>query len=251
MLSYERQEAILEYIKQHHSAKVSELSSIFYMSETSIRRDLHKLERAGLIHKTYGGAVLVQGENEVISLAARQQLEHEAKVTIARKAAGLVGNGQVIFLDSGSTALAMVPFLGGLTNLSVITNGLKIAAALAEYPQFKVYVLGGLLNTRALSMRGTLTLQMLKGLYANRLFVSPRGVDSQGNVFCADEEEAAARRMMMELSDETILLCNQKKLGQRAAFRLCGLAEVSAVVCDETPQVDWLTPFANAGLRIL
>ncbi len=251
MLSYERQEAILEYIRQHHSAKVSELSGIFYMSETSIRRDLHKLERAGLIHKTYGGAVLVQGENEVISLAARQQLEHEAKVTIARKAASLVGNGQVIFLDSGSTALAMVPFLGGLTNLSVITNGLKIAAALAEYPQFKVYVLGGLLNTRALSMRGTLTLQMLKGLYANRLFVSPRGVDSQGNVFCADEEEAAARRMMMELSDETILLCSQKKLGQRAAFRLCGLSEVSAVVCDETPQVDWLAPFANAGLRIL
>ncbi len=251
MLSYERQQAILNYIQQHHSAKVSELSGIFYMSETSIRRDLHKLERAGLIHKTYGGAVLVQGDNEVISLEARQQVEHEAKVTIARKAAELVTNGQVIFLDSSSTALAMVPFLGRLTNLSIITNGLQIASALADYPRFKVYVLGGLLNARALSMRGTLTLQMLKGLYANRLFVSPRGVDSKGNVFCADEEEAAARRMMMELSDETLLLCNTKKLGQRAAFRLCGLGEVSAIVCDEPPQAEWLEPFANAGLKIL
>lgn len=251
MLSFERQQAILEYIRQHHSAKVSELSSIFYMSETSIRRDLHKLERAGLIHKTYGGAVLVQGDNEVISLEARQQLEHEAKVTIARKAAAMVTNGQVIFLDSSSTALAMVPFLGHLTNLSIITNGLKIAAALADYTAFKVYVLGGLLNTRALSMRGTLTLQMLKGLYANRLFVSPRSVDSMGNVFCADEEEAAARRLMMELSDETILLCNAKKLGQRAAFRLCGLCEVSTIVCDEKPDADWLTSFVNSGLKIL
>lgn len=251
MLSFERQQAILEYIRKHHSAKVSELSSIFYMSETSIRRDLHKLERSGLIHKTYGGAVLVQGDNEVISLEARQQMEHEAKVTIARKAAAMVTNGQVIFLDSSSTALAMVPFLGNLTNLSVITNGLKIAAALAEFPQFKVYVLGGLLNTRALSMRGTLTLQMLKGLYANRLFVSPRSVDSMGSVFCADEEEAAARRMMMELSDETILLCNTKKLGQRAAFRLCGLEEISTIVCDEKPDAPWLTQFTNTGLKIL
>lgn len=251
MLSLERQQAILEYIRQHHSAKVSELSSIFFMSETSIRRDLHKLERAGLIHKTYGGAVLVQGDNEVISLEARQQLEHEAKVVIARKAAATVSNGQVIFLDSSSTALAMVPFLDRLTNLSVITNGLKVAAALAEHPQFKVYVLGGLLNTRALSMRGTLTLQMLQELCANRLYVSPRSVDHLGNVFCADEEEAAARRMMMRLSDETILLCNAKKLGQRAAFRLCGLAEVSTIICDEQPDAEWLSPFINTGLKIL
>ena len=251
MLSFERQQAILDYIRQNHSAKVSELSEKFYISETSIRRDLQRLERAGLIHKTYGGAVLVQGDNEVISLAARQQMEHEAKIIIARKAASMISNGQVIFLDSSSTALAMVRYLSQLTNLSVITNGLKIAAALADYPQFKVNVLGGLLNTRALSMRGTLTLQMLKGFSANRLFVSPRSVDERGNVFCADEEEAAARRMMMDLSDETILLCNTKKLGQRAAFRLCGLNEVSAIVCDEAPDMPWLSGFEQSGLRLL
>lgn len=100
----------------------------------------------------------------------------------------------------------MVPFLSHLTSLSVITNGLRIANALADYPQFKVYVLGGLLNARAFSMRGALTCQMLGGMYANHLFVSPKGVDEKGNVFCADEEEAYVRKMMMDSANSTTLL---------------------------------------------
>lgn len=251
MLSLERQEAILNYIRQHHSAKVSELSEQFYMSETSIRRDLHKLERAGLVRKTYGGAVLVQGDNEVISLVARQQVEQEAKTIIARKAASLVSNGQVIFLDSSSTTLSMVPYLSHLTSLSIITNGLKVATALAEFPQFKVYVLGGLLNARALSLRGSLTCQMLKGMYANCLFVSPNSVGEDGGVYCADEEEAAARRMMMELSEQTVLMCSSAKFGQRATFRLCDLSEVSTVICDAPPEAPWFSGFVQEGLRVL
>ena len=105
MLSVERQQAVYEYICAHHSASVAELSKHFFISETSIRRDLQKLERSGLIHKTYGGAVLVQGDNEVISLEARQQVEREAKAIIAKKAASLVKNGDVIFLDSSSNGV--------------------------------------------------------------------------------------------------------------------------------------------------
>lgn len=251
MLSYERQQAVLDYIKQHHSASVAELSKAFFISETSIRRDLQKLERSGLIHKTYGGAVLVQGDNEVISLDARQQIQREAKVDIARKAAQLVKNGDVIFLDSSSTALSMVPFLSGLTSLSVITNGLRIANALTEYPQMKVYVLGGLLNARTFSMCGVLTCQILDEMYANHFFVSPKGVDESGNVYCANEEEAYLRKRMMKLSECTTMLCSQKKLGQHASFRLCGLNEVHAIICDGVPDSHWQDIFSENQLQVL
>lgn len=251
MLSYDRQQAVLEYIRQRHSASVAELSKNFYISETSIRRDLQKLERSGLIHKTYGGAVLVQGDNEVISLDARQQIQHEAKVAIARKATQLIKPGNVIFMDSSSTALLMVPFLSVLNSLSVITNSLRTANALADYPQFKVFVLGGLLNARTFSMRGALTCQMLGGMYANHLFVSPKGVDEKGNVYCADEEEVYVRKMMMDLTESTTLLCNRKKLGQHASFRLCSLSEVQTIVCDDTPDENWLELFHKSRLKIL
>lgn len=251
MLSVERQQAVFEYICTHHSASVAELSKHFFISETSIRRDLQKLERSGLIHKTYGGAVLVQGDNEVISLEARQQVEREAKAVIAKKAASLVKNGDVIFLDSSSTALSMVPHFSSLTNLSVFTNGLRIAGALAEYPQFKVYVLGGLLNSRTFSMCGAITAQQIKGVYANQVFVSPKGVDEKGNIYCANEEEAQIRKMMMELSDHAVLLCSHKKLGQHGAFRLCGMTEVSSFICEETPDAYWTELLKNSNVDLL
>lgn len=251
MLSYDRQRAVLEYIRQHHSVSVAELSKEFYISETSIRRDLHKLDRSGLIHKTYGGAVLVQGDNEVISLDARSQLEREAKVEIACKAAQLVENGDVIFLDSSSTVLSMVPYLSGLNSLSIITNGLRIANALTEYPQFKVYLLGGLLNARTSSLSGALTCQMLNGIRANRLFVSPKGVDEKGNVYCADEEETYVRKQMMSQSQQVVLLCNQKKLGQQATFCLCNLCNVQIIVCDDKLNQFWQNTLIDLHVQLL
>lgn len=251
MLAYDRQQAVLDFIREHHSATVTELSKRFFISETSIRRDLARLEHAGFIHKTYGGAVIVDGNNEVLSLEARQQVESEATVAIARKASSLVSNGQVIFLDSSSTVLSLVPFLSQLQNLSVITASLKTAMMLTEYPQFRVYVLGGLVNARTFSMRGTLTCQLLEGMYANRLFLSPKGIDSAGNVFCADEEEATTRRMMMQRADETVLLCHSHKLGQRGAFRMCGIREAQVIVCEQEPEAQWRTLFQEAQLKVL
>lgn len=251
MFPCDRQQKILDYIRQHHTASVTELSKLLFVSETSIRRDLHKLDRSGLVHKIYGGAVLVQGDNEVISLDARQQIQREAKVTIARKASLIIENGSVVFLDSSSTALSMVPFLSHLTSLSIITNGLSIASALAEYPHFKVYMLGGLLNARTFSIRGALTCRMLDGMHANHLFVSPKGVDMKGNVYCADEEEAYVRRMMMDLAESTTLLCNCKKLGQHASFRMCSINEVHTIVCDEEPDSRWKAILDKSGVNIL
>lgn len=143
LMKLERQQAIMDYLKQNHAASVAELSRLFFISETSIRRDLDKLERSGLLRKTYGGAILLEGGNEVISLDARQQTEREAKANIARKAADCIENGDVIFLDSSSTVLAMAAHLKRFTQLSVATNGLRMACELAELPGIKVFSLGG------------------------------------------------------------------------------------------------------------
>ena len=100
-------------------------------------------------------------------------------------------------------------------------------------------------------MRGALTCQMLGGMYANHLFVSPKGVDEKGNVFCADEEEAYVRKMMMDSANSTTLLCSRKKLGQHASFRLCSLGEVHTIVCEETPDNSWKTLLDQNGVQVL
>lgn len=251
MLTMDRQQAILDQLRKEHSATVTDLSHRYYISETSVRRDLARLEKLGLIRRTYGGAVIVDGENEVISLEARQQIESEAKTIMARKAISLVQNGQVIFLDSSSSALAVIPWLSQFNSLSVITNGIKAATMLAEYPQIRVYILGGSLNSRSLSVHGTFACKMLEDMNANIAFISPKGIDRSGSVFCADEEEAAIRRMMIRSSETSILLCNSKKLDQRGAFRLCSLSEVSTVICDKGQSDEWKPVFTEFQIKIL
>lgn len=250
MLVPDRQQAILDFLREKHSASVAELSRMFFISETSIRRDLAKLERSGFVRKTYGGAILLQGGNTVMSLEARQQTEKEAKNVIARKAAALVRNGDVIFLDSSSTALAMVPYLARLTSLSIITHGVKIAVELSAFPQLRVYCVGGLITPNLYSCNGTLACQMIDGMRADRFFVSPKAVTAGQGVYCANEEEATVRRMMMRRAGETVLLCNANKLDGSAAFHLCSLDAIHAVVCDRTPDSLWLDRFAELGITV-
>jgi len=251
MLVPDRQQAILDHLREKHSASVSELSRKFFVSETSVRRDLARLERSGFIRKTYGGAIWLEGGNTVLSLEARQQTEKEAKSLIARKAAERICNGDVIFLDSSSTALAMVPYLEGLTSLSVITHGLKIAVELAAYPQIRVYCIGGLMAPKLYSCSGSLACRMLEGMRADRFFVSPRAVTEGLGIYCANEEEATLRRMMLERSEETVLLLNTNKLGGSAAFHLCGLEDVDAVACDRPPSPPWQQRFDELHITVL
>lgn len=251
MLTMDRQQSILNQIRKQHSVTVTELSRQYYISETSVRRDLTRLEKLGLIRRTYGGAVIADGENEVISLEARQQIESEAKTVIAKKASSLISNGQIIFLDSSSTALSIIPFLTQFSSLSVITNGMKAAMMLSETPQIKVYILGGLMNGRSQSVHGTLTCKMLENMNANIAFISPKGISRNGDAFCTDEEEAAIRRMMIKSSDMRILLCNSKKLDRRGAFRLCHLKDIDTVICDTALPSEWESIFSDYGVSAL
>lgn len=251
MLIPERQQAILDFLKEHHAASVNQLSRMLFVSETSIRRDLTRLEKAGLVQKTYGGAILVQGENEVLALNARLEANKEAKILIARKAAAMVTNGSVVFLDSSSTALCMVPFLGKLQSLSVITNGARLAVAFAEYPHVRVYCSGGLLAAHIYSFNGAIAQQALRSMQADMAFVSVKALDPQTGAFCVSEEEAQIRRIMLDNSRRRVLLCSAKKLGNVSTFRLCGLDEIECVATDKAPEGSMREAFAAKGIRVL
>lgn len=132
MLTLERQQEILSLIKQRKSVSVAELSKRFFIGEASIRRDLDKLEKKGLVKRTYGGAVLVSGLDSEIPLFIREEEQRGAKQLIGQLAASLVEDDQIIFMDSSSTVLSMAPYLKGRQRLTVITNGAKAAVALAS-----------------------------------------------------------------------------------------------------------------------
>lgn len=248
MLLPDRREAIMKVLREKHSISVKDLSKQLFISETSIRRDLTYLEKNGLLKKTYGGAVLLTGESQLLSLEARQRTEANAKSVIARKAVSTIVDGSMIFMDSSSTVLAMTPYLDKFNALTVITNGAKIALALVEYSNIQVYCTGGLLTHHIYSYSGSIACETIKGLQADMLFVSPKSLDIGKGAFCASEEETAIRRAMLKNSRKVMLLCNKQKMGRFAPFHLCGYDQMDAVITDEKPEAEWTDCFEKHGI---
>lgn len=249
MFAIERQNAVLEHLRTHHSATVAELSRMFFISETSIRRDLARLEKAGHIRKTYGGAVLAEGNNTLLALEARENMLWDEKQIIGQKAISLIQDGDVVFLDSSSTTLAMAEFLGQFNKLTVITHSLKTASSLLAHPHLKVYMAGGLVAPNLHSCSGALTCGVFEHLYADVAFISPRAIDANGNVYCTAEEEASVRRTILEHAQRRVLLCNIRKLGKHAPFYLCRLNELHTAVCEGPLERQWIELFAREGIQ--
>ena len=248
MLVAERRQAILDYNNKHHSAAVTELSDKFCIGETSIRRDLAKLCESGYIRKTYGGAILLPTNNEVIALDARQRIEESAKNIIAQKAASLIKDGDIIFLDSSSTSLRMVPYLKSFNNLSVFTHGLQTAYKLLSFPNIKVHIAGGFIKSNLQSCHGVFTCSMFSSMHADKVFISPKAVDRSYGIYCTNEEEMFVRRTMMEHGNTIILLCNTNKLDQSAQFHLCDFKKINVVVCEKNPIKKWEEFFSQCHI---
>lgn len=250
MLKEERLQAIYQFIREKKFAHVTELSRTFFISETSVRRDLSELEHAGLVKKTYGGAHITESNIDVLPLTARAKSDPKAKTMIAAKARQLIRGGDVIFLDSSSTVLSLVPYIMQIPNLTVITHGLRVACELVEHTDAKVYCLGGLISAHTYSANGMMTIHALQGIRANKFFVSPKGI-TNSSIFCASETEAEIRRMMLHQSDQTYLLCSANKFGQTAVFQLCFLEEIDGIVTDADPGEDWKHIFQEKKIQAI
>ena len=132
MFTIERQQGIVNLLKAKRSLTVTELSQKFFIGEATIRRDLERLEKKGLLKRTYGGAVLLDGLDSEIPLSIREIEQKDAKDVIGHMATKFVEDGYIIIMDSSSTVLKMAPHLKGKSKLTVITNGAKTAVDLGE-----------------------------------------------------------------------------------------------------------------------
>lgn len=214
---------------------VSELASMLHVAEATVRRDLARLANAGLIRRTHGGAMLLSADTAEISLGMRVADRKREKNLIGRLAAGLVKDGDTIFLDSSSTTLHMVPYLRSRVGVTVITNGLQTALDLSGCQGIRVFVTGGLLREHARSFAGVAAIENIRRYTAGKVFFSCRAVDFKLGMTDTDEEEALIRREMLACSREGILLADTGKFGDRKPFTICRWDRIHVLVTDCAP----------------
>jgi DeoR/GlpR family transcriptional regulator of sugar metabolism len=251
MLTLERRKEILEYMKSKNAVTVSDLSSHFFISEATIRRDLEKMSKQGLIKRTYGGAVLLDGLNSDLPLMLREGESTKFKDQIAAAAAPFIQNGSTVFLDSSSTVSRLVPYFAGLSGVTVVTNAPKTAALLCEYRNLEVYCAGGKLRGNSCSVVGSTAYSFFAGCYADIAFISCRGICVDKGITDTSLEDAEIKRQMLQTARTKVLLCDSSKFGKEFFSLVCTVSSLDYVITNRGCDNNMINAISAAGPTVI
>jgi len=223
-----RNEEILQLVNSRGIISVAELSEKTYASQSTIRRDLEKLEQQGLLRRHHGGAesVLSLRPPQII----RRQRNQSEKNTIASRAATLVEADSTIFIDASTTVQYMIPYLASVERLTVYTNGADTAMRLAE-AKIRTVCTGGELLAESLAYVGSAAIDTVQKVYFDAMFFSSAGFDDD-TVSDWSEGETALRRVVLEQSAKRYFLADHTKRGERYTHIVCRTSELDKIICD-------------------
>lgn len=231
MFKNQRLEEMLNILKEQQHATVDELSKRLYASPATIRRDIKALEAKHLIVKTWGGVSLAGGHNRFVILDQREETHRAEKNAVAKLAASLVKPGDAIFMDGSSTVISMIPHLQ-IKNLTVVTNSLKVAGALAS-TSARVFITGGQLQPKSMTFGGSMAENNVRSFHADKLFFSAAGIDRSGVISDFYETDIALRQEMIRCSKEQYFLCDSSKFGKNFLFKVTDLDHITQVICEK------------------
>jgi DeoR/GlpR family transcriptional regulator of sugar metabolism len=251
MLSFERIKEIAQQIKKNNAVTVKELAAKFYTSESTIRRDLVNLEKIGIVKRTYGGAILLEGLDAEIPFLVRENEQKTAKEKIGALAAGFVENNKVIFLDSSSSVLHMIPYLKGFERLTIISNGARTVIKCSEALNAKIYSTGGLLRENSMSYVGETAKRCVSSFYTDILFFSCRALSIDKGLTDISEEEAELRKLMITNSKKTILLLDSSKFNTIAFCNIIDISAIDVLITDKMPNEEWMQILGSNNVEVV
>ncbi len=249
MLTEERQTAILDLLRNHGRVLANDLSATFSVSADTIRRDLRELDERGLLRRVHGGALPRHGD--AAPFASRARRAPEAKASIARRAAQLISDGQVVILDGGTTTLEVARALSPELRATVITTSPPVAVALSEHPGVDIAVIGGTLRHGALVTVGAGTVDALRMIRADIVMLGVCGLHPEIGVTTDDLEEARVKAVMIEGAAEVVALADHDKLGTAMAACVAPIDAITTLVTDSDASDAIFAPYRAAGIQVL
>jgi DeoR/GlpR family transcriptional regulator of sugar metabolism len=250
MLMVERQRRITEEVGRRSGVRVTELASLFRVTEETVRRDLETLQTQGKLVRSHGGAVAVADQSHEVHYSAREILNQAAKVSIAREALSLIAEDDTVMMDSSSTVLQLAILLPD-RRLTVVTNSIKVAAELSSRPQVRVISIGGTLMASSLSFVGPWAEKCLDNYYVSKVFLSCRGFSATEGASDANELQALLKRRMLDRAGERYLLVDSSKFGVKSLSVWAQTAAFTAIVTDASSRSLDLDGIVELGVRVI
>lgn len=239
---------ILERLDAKGSADVAELAGLLHTSEITVRRDLSTLASEGLLVRTHGGAMKPGLERNPVHFVKKATRHAEAKRQIATLAAGLIHDGDTVFLDCGSTVFQLCPLIRG-KKIRVITNSLPIVRELLG-SAVTLNLVGGELDPARQAVHGLVAEEHIARYRADAAFVGVDGFSLENGLTARTEVEASHTRALLRQADRAVLLCDSSKLEQDQYVRFAPVGAVHTLVTDAGAE-EMLERYRAKGLEVL
>jgi DeoR/GlpR family transcriptional regulator of sugar metabolism len=245
----ERREEILNRVLTRGHVAVKTLAPDLGVSEATVRRDLRLLADEGRVELTYGGATTPREPD--FSLDSRARRNVEAKRIIGKLAADLVRDGDMLYVDSGTTCFEMRHHLSRRKGLSVIVSSTRLAMELGGNSASSVILLGGQYRAERMETVGPLAAAAIDSLRGYAAFIGADGLDPEFGLSATDIHVADLYRHVLKNARESILLADHTKFARSSVFRICGWEAITRVVTDRVPDREWSMFLADAGVQVI
>src|SRR5437868_10573223 len=228
----DRHAQLIGLLKKRGYCSVGEMSQLLNVSPMTIRRDLHMLYEQQIVEVTHGGASLIASNRIEPDFAIRTHEHLLEKQAIGKLAAELfIEEGDVIGIDSGSTALEIVRNLPNVP-LTIVTHSLAAANVVAQNKQYSLIVLGGVLQHEANCLCGPQSIAALQALNINKLFLSTSGLLLLDGLSCNNLADAEVKQALINSSRKTILCMDSSKIGKVYLARFAPLNSIDVLISD-------------------
>ena len=249
MKKEERQKVILEYLSKEHRVTLQELSEYLNVSEDTIRRDVKELSDQGLLKAVRGGAVAPSP----IPLHFRNREKHdlENKKIIAEKALPLLKDGQVVFIDGGTTSLTLVASFPYDLKLTVITNSFPVAALIEDLPNIDLIFAGGKMCKTSFATSSIETIDFFRNFRADVFILGICSIHHERGITGILYDDSMLKKNMIQNSNFVIALSSIEKVGTAESYFVCPIKDINVLVTNVSPEEESLKAYKNAGVTIV
>lgn len=250
LLLHERQGLIRKRLADEGRVIATDLAQEFRISEDTIRRDLREMAAAGLCRRVYGGA-LAPADGADNTLIKRLSEKPERKDALAKAAVTLFKAGMTLFIDAGTTNLAIAQTIPADLPLTVITNAPMIAASLVGRREIDVVGIGGRLDHTSGAMLGAKAMQEAESFHPDLCVLGSCGLDTENGVTASFYEEAEFKRFVALRSRKVMAAVTNEKLGVPASFAVIPFQKVGPVIVEHDADPGTVDSLAAAGAELV
>ena len=245
----QRKQLIVQTVEERGSADVRELADLLHTSEMTVRRDLVQLAASGLIYRTRGGAMKVSLATDKHRFANKAAINAERKDYICQLAAQEIQEGDVIFMDCGSTVFRLCPLIRN-KRITVITNSLPVVSELMT-SDVTLNLVGGEVDKERQAVHGLMADEHLNRYRANRAFIGVDGISLQNGLSANSEKEAATAVAMARQSEKVYLLCDSSKLETNKYLYFAPLSLFDVLITDNEANPEVVAAYREAGVTLM